>query len=765
MKKAHTFELAIVLLIVILACILYIVITSKPSQSGGWESSFNQTSDYILPGSDGMLYTFSRNNVTAIDSNGEIAWKFDAQQDIWGEGSGGYGIDAGGSLIRFYHSTPKAAERSGHLYLLARKTLDIDDIRKACANNKTTIELRADLISLSPRGEVEWIRVINGSLPAEGFSRVLEEPYCQEWLAGFTYSGVSSLTASGDRIYVFHDGQEDVLDANGTLIYTLQGLSSAPVVDDRSYIYAVLAAPNPDVPRTQPSIYVGNSPSAYLGYVYAYLAPSNIIAAYMPDGTQAWSLDLGERATPISVGTLWHTDFVSRLFFANHTLYVPVQNGVAAVSTDGRMLWVRHPPGDSYTLFESMPIDPSGNVYFQQDRPIAYIYTISSDGQVQTSPMAFNFWSGEEEPGSKTPVFLDGKDGIVYGTGSTTYMSPVQFNETYESGHFDPGQVTAYDLAHNTTLWTFAIPAEDTHAILLTPENYVEAISKGWGADIHPNNAGVYTSITQDRIIDVNPGRDVTYVSYEYTIREDPIVLNQSRGMYVRELYALDNSGRLLWKKPVGPIKLAVVSNDTIYYSTWEGQMGGGASIAGGIAIFATLYLILRFIGVGAVSRARNVLHINENRNDLISYIADNPGSTAMEIARGLKMNLGTLRYHLLILSMNHKIVIHQDGDKYVRYFKNSGAYTPEERILLSLIHREPILRTLEVLSKNPGMSVAGLAEELSVSDTAMNRHVKVLVEQGIVNKTLVGDKSYAHTIKDEYKDTIIQTIERERFG
>ncbi|WP_048198528.1 winged helix-turn-helix transcriptional regulator [Methanocella arvoryzae] len=740
MKKAHTFELTIVLLIVIMACLLYLILTSRPSLNSGWEASINSTPDYILPGSDGRLYAFAGNNVTAIDSNGQVAWKFDAEQDIW-KGGRGYGVGAGGSLVRYYQSVPLAAEYAGHLYLLAEKPC-VEEAKKVVINNITIMDFPMDLIALSPQGEIEWKRAINETFPVSGYLQVVEGPFYPDGPAYFWYPIISGPIVSGDRLYIFHDGQEDVYDANGTLAYKLYGLSSEPVVDERGYVYAVLATPISKQSATS---------SIDAGAYYVNVTPSSIIAAFRPDGTQAWSLDLGESAAPISVGTGGYTDGLSRLLFANQTLYVPVQNGIVAVSTDGRVLWVRHLNDGSYTLFEPMPVDPEGNVYFRQDRSIAQICVIRPNGQAQVSPWVFNFWSGEAEPGSQTPVFLEGHDGIVYGTGSTTYMSPDQFNETYRAGYFDPGHVTAYDLAKNRTLWTFTIPAEDTHALLLTPDNYELIHIQGLGLDIRPDNAGAYTSITQNRVIYVYPGQNVTYVTYEYTIHEDPIVLNQSRGMYVRALYALDNSGRLLWKEPIGSIKQAVVSNDTLYYSTWDGQMGGGASIAGGIAIIASLYLVLRFVAVGAVSRARAVLHVNENRNALMEYIEANPGSTAREITKGLPMNMGTLRYHLLILSMNHKITSHQDGDKYVRYFKNAGTYTREELMLLSLARREPVRKILETLSKNPGMTGTELSKALGVSTTAVYRHLNLLSERQIVGRELERESGPGYRVREEY--------------
>ena len=191
-------------------------------------------------------------------------------------------------------------------------------------------------------------------------------------------------------------------------------------------------------------------------------------------------------------------------------------------------------------------------------------------------------------------------------------------------------------------------------------------------------------------------------------------------------MYALSNNGTLLWYVPTAPgANVLSASNSTIIYNTRDGKTYAKVvgAVAGGVAMVSALYLAFSFFA-GTVTRARSRIDKNGNRTCIFRYIAENPGSTLYEIARGTGINRGTVRYHLLILSINHRIVAHEAGEKFVRYFSNAGTYTMAERSLLSLIRREPLCRTLSIMAGNQDYRDRGLAKELNVSTTAANRHI-----------------------------------------
>lgn len=249
----------------------------------------------------------------------------------------------------------------------------------------------------------------------------------------------------------------------------------------------------------------------------------------------------------------------------------------------------------------------------------------------------------------------------------------------------------------------------------------------------------------------------MTYLDYYYSIFDSPLFSNKSRCIYASGIYALDNNGSFLWDKDVnGFVDKMAVGNTTIYYSLDNGRIGGSsANIAAGIAIAAIVYMFLRFFMLGTVARARNKLDENRNRRDLYQYIVAHPGVTAADMTKEIGMNMGTLRYHLLILTLNHRIVIHRDNGKFLRYFKNSGAYTDSEKVLLSLIRRKPLQKIVIALIEKQRLSDPDLAKELNISEKSIYRHIAELQEKDILEKIPGKDRNIVYSIKVERLDQI----------
>jgi predicted transcriptional regulator len=240
------------------------------------------------------------------------------------------------------------------------------------------------------------------------------------------------------------------------------------------------------------------------------------------------------------------------------------------------------------------------------------------------------------------------------------------------------------------------------------------------------------------------------------------VIANGSQCLYVNCIYALDNQGKLIEKIPVnGYVTGAVAGNGTIYYRMDNGRIGGTkVNVAAGAAFVAIAYMFLRFFMVGAVARARTRLDQNKNRNVVLRHVVANPGVTATDLARDLTINIGTIRYHLFILTMNHKVVAHRADNKYLRYFTNAGTYTKEEQSLLALLRREPLRETLRAVAEKPGLSGPELAEKLNVSTTAAHRDLTVLARRGIIEQVPGNDRGHGYSIKDEHKERVRRAME-----
>lgn len=121
-------------------------------------------------------------------------------------------------------------------------------------------------------------------------------------------------------------------------------------------------------------------------------------------------------------------------------------------------------------------------------------------------------------------------------------------------------------------------------------------------------------------------------------------------------------------------------------------------------------------------------------------------------------MNLGTLRYHMFILGMNHRVVSYMADDKHVRYFTNSNTFTKEEQLVISLMKREGVRRILNMLHEKPGLSNSELSSSLSMQDSAISRYMKELMDHGIVEKSQTQEGKTVFSIKDEHRGRITST-------
>lgn len=136
----------------------------------------------------------------------------------------------------------------------------------------------------------------------------------------------------------------------------------------------------------------------------------------------------------------------------------------------------------------------------------------------------------------------------------------------------------------------------------------------------------------------------------------------------------------------------------------------------------------------GSVTRARSKIDKNDNRNRIYRLILERPGSTLYEISKNLAMNIGTIRYHLMILGINHRIVAYNDS-KYVRYFTNSNIYSKEDQMVISLVRRDSIGKILKFILEKGEATNIELCNTLRIPDSAISKYLGELSKKGIVVK------------------------------
>jgi predicted transcriptional regulator len=393
----------------------------------------------------------------------------------------------------------------------------------------------------------------------------------------------------------------------------------------------------------------------------------------------------------------------------------------------------------------------------------SYILKISPDGNVSPKTQFDKDWE-----------MFTGMDGVLY----------IGMHVDAQNGGMMTEEVTAMDLSDGKVLWKYRIPTGDALSSTLAATSAGVSIPSRdtlphhitFDPPLNTTNDIVPAGYVGDWLgtgAKLCAGDGVIYVYFDsFRIEWPPrYSANYSyvKGVYgvnytyVRGVYALDTRGRLLWQKPEdSPVTSMVVNNSTVFYGTKDGKISSTSiELAAGLTLAALSYIFVRFFLLGAVSRARDRLGINRNRNSVLEYVRAHPASTLGDISNGLGMNIGTVRYHILIMWINHRVVSMRADDRFVRYFTNSGSYSKEQQLVLSLLKRDGARKVLNQLLERPGISNAELSKCLNVSEVAVSKSIRVLLEKGIVVKEPVDGKTNAYFIDKKYTEPIASAMER----
>jgi predicted transcriptional regulator len=259
--------------------------------------------------------------------------------------------------------------------------------------------------------------------------------------------------------------------------------------------------------------------------------------------------------------------------------------------------------------------------------------------------------------------------------------------------------------------------------------------------------------------IAIYPANDAVYINFRSTNVEEPVVLGKSRCVYSSGVYVLDEKGMpVLEKITCSTSSLFAFNNSTIYFMDGSGKISAWTVVIAGAGILALIgaaLAIVKFVGIGSVTRARSRVDKNENRNTLLLYIIDNPGVTIYDISKAIGMNRGTVRYHLLILELNHRIAVFKDDSKFIRYFPNSNRYSKEEQQLISIVRRDAIKRVIQLLFMKPGLTNSEISNVTGLANSGVSRYLKELCDKGIALRSEAVSGRYAYSLTDEASQTV----------
>ena len=732
-RKRAMFESLLAIAVILLIFSFYLMVTgyafttTETHATVKWDAPGNGSIYYLTACQDGTLRALLDDRVSATGSDGTQLWNVDIP-DKWWIGSKYFqpAVDVApdGTLYVYLRAnvTQAAMERKLPYTYAGDSTLDTDDQNKrlmdAYAGTEFANSLDERVLAISPRGQMLWnVPLSTGLYDAD-------------------------IVFRNGTVYVYHGYDETAIDANGTILWSMGDVGAAPAVDDRGYVYTVTPVHTGDLDPNKRAL-------------------SGIVTALYPNGTVFWRQDIGESACRWA-GTV--------PLYDHDTLYLPLSSGIASVAENGTVNWVKH-YNVTTAIFEQAPFDGQGNVYvrtFDSGTALSE-YTFAGEtyySYLDPYPIQGSRISILRPDGSEL-ASIDGSREYAYVNDGIAYQADVLYPQSERRlGVLESAVLTAVDLRTNKTLWSHEIDAGLATITTINASNVNGLLA---GDDLKNTiefNSRVTNFTPQCVSGDCNfriiQGKDIAYAGFWTYNYEAPAIYNESRAACAGGLYAFDRAGNLLWSRPLDSLIGSMYEKGgTVYYSTGSGRMGAASvDIAKGLAMAAALYILIRFIAVGAISRARGAVSKNDNRNAVLKYIVEHPGSTMYEVARSLGLNKGTVRYHLFILSVNHRIASHKADRKFVRYFPNAGSYSKDEQQLMSLLRRDTIRRVMEALLKKPGLSNVQLSAELNVPESAMSKHMKELCTKGIVDKRqLAGGVSYC--IRDDIRNSIVKALER----
>lgn len=745
MLKPKVFESVLVMLFLLLCGVMYLALASGTSPGfNAWNTTSSGQVSSIVVGGDGTLYVFSGeqgDNISALGADGHLRWKL-VLPNNWGIADrfvlNPYNRIEYSDMTLFSdgvfsRSGQISVTNGDRLYLLVGETGPLDPGRNVRYDHDGTYDpgsFSEKLVAISPEGRVLWKTPIGGTSK----SRLA---------AASSYQACpASLYSQNSFLYVYDDFSVTVLDDRGTILSTVGDVDCDPTVDSEGNLYVVKSDG---------------------------LLSENVLESYAPNGTLRWHKIL---SSPVNLtSSRPDSAFNSILLYHSGTLYVPVINGIYALDPAGNTLWEKNYDGLNYGVFSPMPVDKQGNLYLQLNSYPPFLDVVSPGGVDNLRPLK-----------AYDATYRGGQDGVVYYVTYALNASP----EGMTLGELRTANLQAYDVLHDQLVWNLTLPLDANseysdvyHSSILDPPvplyaterhdpsgqpgraivygHYRDASLDAWKMEV-PDH---FDSLWGVRLV---CGNGLIYVNY-YVINQEQQA-DKISFTYSDNLYALDNNGTLLWKKPImSPVTSMAVNNSTLYYGTQDGRLFAENTglVAGGFALAAAFYLLIRFFLAGTVARAKDRLNKNENRNRIIKYVADYPGSNLRDISRGLMINLGTVRYHMLILGINRKISAFQADDKHVRYFPASSSYSTEDRLVISLARRNGMKRVLALLIEKEGLSNADLSRELNLKESAVSRYMKQLTSRGIVERQPGQGGSLAYSIPLQHRDRVIKVINEEK--
>ncbi|MCW4029715.1 MAG: winged helix-turn-helix transcriptional regulator [Candidatus Bathyarchaeota archaeon] len=124
-------------------------------------------------------------------------------------------------------------------------------------------------------------------------------------------------------------------------------------------------------------------------------------------------------------------------------------------------------------------------------------------------------------------------------------------------------------------------------------------------------------------------------------------------------------------------------------------------------------------------------------RQEIYTFIKDNPGVHFRGICNGLELSVGVVQYHLDVLE--HTGLIESYGDGQIKRFFQADTFTGTQMQLISLVKHQTTGQILEILVQSGNLLHRDLATELGVSSQALTWQMNQLKNAGLIQSEKIG--------------------------
>ncbi|MGA9140434.1 MAG: hypothetical protein WBZ29_09435, partial [Methanocella sp.] len=583
--------------------------------------AINETIRHLILDDTGGLYALGDRSVYRLKADGDLLWSVDIppqwkiNENFW-RPSFNYESTA---ILQHVMSRAIYDTADGYLYLYLTPSQPYPCLDNWYDKTIATDGLVWALMAIAPDGRIAW------TLPLATDREYLDS---------------TTVRAIGDLIYLFHDYNETVIDKDGRVLFTVSDISDPASIDEAGNLY---------VTRTIKK-YMEAAGNDYSDY----RLPSSIVEAYGPDGAMLWHKDMGENLRRQYIAEEIRAKSSALPLYQDGTLYVPVKDGIIALDTDGNEIWSKRFGDGYYGLFFLMPLDSDGNVYMgyfgvsgQAANP-EKLYVISDEGRTTIGPRDYTY----RYDGMNHPAALN---GVIYDT------EIKGFDDELPLENLPYVIVRAYDIRNATYLWSYRVEpgVKTTTVVDEANASYICGFIDHTFSD--PGENADYalgrnkfecisgTGVRTWEFVDVTPGTEAVYVALRALKYDYPVTIGKSRAVYASGVYAFSPDGQPLVRTESGTLATAIaVNNSTVIFGGANGGISMGTAAVGvvaGIALLGAIAIFAKFFMFGTVARARSRIDKNENRNLVLAYVREHPGLTLYELSRGMKMNMGTVRY------------------------------------------------------------------------------------------------------------------------